>query len=89
MPAGQRYLLLDEVEVVEQPGLCRQDALARRRRSDHRVVGQDTVVLGQAVEQSVLARTRIHTVARRGRDGGFQLLGVEEFRAQQLRSRLA
>ena len=31
VPAGQGDLLLDEVEVVEQPGLCRHDRAARRR----------------------------------------------------------
>ncbi len=88
MPPSQSDLLLDEIEVVEQPGLCRQDPLSRRRGGGDRVVGghQNALVLRQPGEQPVSARTTIDKVTACQRGGVvFQLIGAEEFGAQQLR----
>ena len=86
MPAGQGDLLLDEIEVVEQPGLCRHDPLSRGGgRGDHLVgLEKDALVLVQPGEQPVFPGPPIDAVAARQRDGVvLQLIAAEEFRAQQ------
>jgi hypothetical protein len=60
----QTDLLLDQIEIVEQPGLCRHDTLPRRRCGGDDVVcrQQNARVVRQSRQQAVRSRARIDLV---------------------------
>jgi hypothetical protein len=87
VPARQADLLLDQVEVVEQPGLGWHDPLPRRRGGGHDVVRrqQNPGVVRQPWQQLVRPAPRFDSMLARQRDRvTFQLLDAEQLRTQQL-----
>jgi hypothetical protein len=87
MPARQRDLLFDQIEIVEQPGLRRNDALSRRRGGGDDVVGrqQNARIVRQPQQQPVRPRARVDSMLpRQRRRVTLQLLDAEQLRAQQL-----
>ncbi len=86
MPPRHSDLLLDQVEIVEQPSLGRYRPLSRRRRRCDNIVRcqQDLFIVIQPRQQPVGARTRINPVLARQRHGvTLQLLDAEQLRTQQ------
>ena len=93
VPAGDADLLLDQVEVVQQPfGRRRDPALAPGRLGQPlAAVGDDRLVVGQPAEQQIHAGAFAQAVlASQLAAVLFHLLGIEQLRAQRrllLRSR--
>ena len=80
-------LLLDQIEIVEQPGFGRYDPLARRRGCRDDIVGrkQNPCVVRQPRQQSVRARVRVDSIPTcQGDRVTLQLLNTEQLRTQQI-----
>ena len=88
MPTRQPDLLLDQIEIVEQPGLCWHDPLSRCDCGCHHVIGcqQNARIVRQPWQQPIRTRIWINFMLARQRDRvTLQLLDAEQLRTQQLR----
>ncbi len=86
MPLGGAYLLLDQVEIIEQPLASRSDPAARAHRGGEQVAGVDEhcLVGCQPWQQRVGSAPRCQLVCRRQRPSVLlHLVGTEQFRAQR------
>ncbi len=88
MPPRQRDLLFDEIEVVEQPGLCCHDPLFwRGGGSSHDVIRrqQNTLIVCQPWQQAIRPRMWVNFMLSGQRDRvTLQLFDAEKLRTQQL-----
>jgi hypothetical protein len=86
-PAHQTDLLLDEIIIVEQPGLCRRDPLSCPGCDCHDVIGrqQHARIVRQPWQQPVRPPARIDPMlTSQHYRVTLQLLDAEQLRAQQL-----
>jgi hypothetical protein len=86
MPSRLTDLLLDELEIVEQPRLCRYNPSSRPDYSFHHVIRrqQNAHIVRQSWQQPVRPRTRIDAMLASQRYRvTLQLLDAEQHRAQQ------
>ncbi|MFO7551031.1 MAG: hypothetical protein R6W80_06470 [Haliea sp.] len=80
-------LLLDQIEIVEQPGFGRYDPLARRTGCRDDIIGreQNARIVRQPRQQSVRAWMRVDSILARQADRvTLQLLNTEQLRTQQI-----
>ena len=80
-------LLLDQIEIVEQPGFGRYDPLARRSGCRDNIIGckQNARIVRQPRQQSVGARMRVDSILScQGDRVTLELLNTEQLRTQQI-----
>ena len=85
VPPGRADLLLDQVEVVEQPFPCRDDAAVGRQRLGQKLAGfdQDSFVVGQPREQAIRSPSSRQLVrSGQGPPVLLHLVGAEQLGAQ-------
>ena len=86
MATHQTDLLLDKIEIVEKPGLCRRDPLSRGGCGRDDVIRRqhNTRIVRQPWQQPVRPRMRIDVMLPRQRYRvTLQLLNTEQLRTQQ------
>jgi len=88
MPTRQNDLLLNEIEIVEQPGLCRDNPLSWRGCGCHEIIRrqQHALIVRKPWQQPVRPRVRIDSMLAGQRHRvPLQLLDAEQLLAQQFR----